>query len=556
MAVQLRAVSSVVTGASTLTVSKPTGTAAGDLLLLAVAITGSFTSLPLQDGWYLLPNGSINGDNSIAVWAKIAGASEPASYSVPVSTSGSTGAAIMGFYSDTGQPLGLGDTQPQNNTVSGNRIYPSVNFAAVGWWACIGHHQTFASTPAVGFTEHWDNTVSGSRLYAMSRAVGVTGATGTAAATGTAQLSKCISVAVIETDFVALGPRPRASAVNASVAAVTSISVTAPATIQAGDFLLLQLTLSAARTITDPTGWTALAPVTGAGGIYAWYKIADGSEASSSITVNFTGGGTTMSLAVTPFFSQRGWDVQLDAITSATLSSGTSVTFPSITASVANSLLCILVGRSHTTGLDPDNGVDLWRLFDLGASGSRLSLLAEMLEVSGASGTRTVAWSSGTLACTTIVLNLIEVEPVAAILRRIYPSEGYYSVVYAGIDLTAYLKIGDLTGTTEQLDTTSLADDHPTSEPGATTWQIGLEGPLTKALDDLLGKDALSPPATKRDLLITIGETGNATTYAWTGTADVGAFVSRYRVGPNVQFGEVPFRADLAVSGAPVRGTG
>lgn len=553
MAVQLRGVSAAAVGATPLSVAKPTGVAAGDLLLLAVVSTTSPVNLPLQDGWYLLPSGSINGDNNVAVWVKLAGASEPSNYTVAVASAGTTGATILALYSDAGAELGIADVASQTNASSTNRTYPSVDFSAAGWWACFGHHGTFTSTPASGFTEHVDTTVSGTRIYSMSKAVASAGASGTASATGTAQTSKCVSVAVVETTFVAPGPRPRDSAVNAGAAVTSSIAVTAPATIVAGDLLLLQLTTAASRTISDPSGWTAITPVTGAGGIYAWYKIADGSEAGASITISFTGGSTTMSLGVTPFFSPRGWDVELDAVATATLSAATSITFPSVIASAANATLCLLAGRTHGTGFDPENDIALWRLFDSGSS-ARLTLMAELLESAGATGTRTVGWASGTLACTAIVLTLIEVEPVAAILRRIYPSEGYYRVVYAGTDLTAYLKIGDLTGETEQLDTASLADDYPTSEPGSTAWRISLAGPLTKALDDLLGKDALGPPATMRNLVITIGETGNATTYTWTGTSDVGAFVSNYRVGPNVQFAEVPFRADLAVSGAPTRG--
>lgn len=556
MAVELRGVSAAVVGSSTLSVGKPADVVEGDLLLLSVAVSTGAVNIPLQDGWFLLSQGSINGNDNIAVWVKLAGSSEPANYSVAVAASGTTGAAIAAFYSTTSQPLGITDVAFLNNTASStNRTYPSVTFVVAGYWFCAGHHDTFTSTPPAGFTEHFDTTISGSRLYGMSQAVTVAGATGTAAATGTAQVSKCVSIAIEEVAFVAPGPRPRASVINASASVSSSIALTAPATILADDFLLLQLTTAASRTISDPAGWTPITPVTGAGGIYAWYKIADGSEASATITVNFTGGSTTMGLSLTPFFSPRGWEIALDSNSSGSFTAATSIVFPSVTVSAANSTLCVLVGRAHTTGFVPETGGGMWRLFDSGASGCRITLLMELMEDAGATGTRSLAWSSGTLACAGIVLALIEIEPVAAILRRIYPSEGYYSVVYAGVDLTAYLKVGDLTGETEQLENTSLADDHPASEPGGTAWQISLGGPLTKVLDDLLGKDALGPPATMRDLIITIGETGNATTYTWTGTDAVGAFVAGYRVGPNVQFAEVPFRADLAVSGAPVRGT-
>lgn len=558
MAVQVRAASTVtVANGTSVNVDKPAGVQAGDLLLLAVGVISATANIsqPPAD-WLLLQEGSVNGARNISIWCKVAGASEPSTYAVTNAATQTHGLAILALYSDAAAELGIADSAWQYNTSSTNRTYPSVTTTiANGYHVCMGHHGGFTSVPAAGYTEHWDTTVTSSRLYCMSSALPGAGATGAINATGSAQDSRCVSVAVVETALVTACPRARDSATTGSQAATSSISVTAPASIQAGDFLLLQLTTAASRTVSDPAGWTALTGVTGAGGIYGWYKIADGSEASASITVDFTGGSTTMSLALTPFFSPRNWDVQLDAQTAATLSSGTSVTFPSVTASAANATLCLLAGRAHTTAFAPADNSDLWRYFDTGASSVRLSLLVELLSDAGAAGTRAVAWSSGSAACTAIVLTLIEVEPVAAILRRIYPSEGYYSVVYAGVDLTEYLKVGDLTGETEQLDTTSLADDYPTSEPGATAWRISLGGPLTKALDDLLGKDALGPPATMRNLVITIGETGNATTYTWTGTSAVGAFVSNYRVGPNVQFGEVPFRADLAVSGAPVRGT-
>lgn len=557
MAVQVRAASTVTVASGTsVNVNKPAGVQAGDLLLLAVGMISDALNLsrPPAD-WYLLQEGSVNGARNISVWYKVAGASEPSTYAV-TNSSATFGLAMLALYSDAAAELGIADSAWQYNTSGANRTYPSVTTTVNdGYHVCMGHHGGLSSTPAGGYTEHWDTTVISSRLYCMSGALPVAGATGSISATGSAVDSKCVSVAVVETALVTACPRARDSATTGSQAVTSSISVTAPASIQASDFLLLQLTTAASRTISDPAGWTALTGVTGAGGIYGWYKIADGSEASASITVDFTGGSTTMSLAVTPFFSPRGWNVQLDAQTAAALSSGTSVVFPSVTASAANATLCLLAGRDHTTGFTPSDNSDLWRLFDTGSSSVRLSLLSELLSDAGATGTRTVEWSSGTLACNAIVLTLIEVEPVAAILRRIYPSEGYYSVVYAGVDLTEYLKIGALTGETKQLETTSLADDYPASEPGSTNWQISLGGPLTKALDDLLGKDALGPPATMRNLVITIGETGNATTYTWTGTSEVGAFVAGYRVGPNVQFAEVPFRADLAVSGAPVRGT-
>jgi hypothetical protein len=138
---------------------------------------------------------------------------------------------------------------------------------------------------------------------------------------------------------------------------------------------------------------------------------------------------------------------------------------------------------------------------------------------------------------------------------RIYPSERYTSVVYNGTDITQYCRLGDLEGVTTPLDATSLADSFQTFVPGTTSWVVTIEGNLTKEIDDMLGKEALSPPSTMRDLVITVGEATNSSTYTWTGDDEVGAFITNYKVGPNVQFGQIPFRAEIATSGAPVRST-
>jgi len=65
----------------TMLVSKPVGTSSGDLLIAAVATDGDNSSSLLATGWNSIAANSQDGEVTLAVWWKIAGAAEPASYS-------------------------------------------------------------------------------------------------------------------------------------------------------------------------------------------------------------------------------------------------------------------------------------------------------------------------------------------------------------------------------------------------------------------------------------------------------------------------------------------
>jgi type II secretory pathway pseudopilin PulG len=64
-----------------ITISRPSPTNAGDLLIAAVATDGDTSSvIAAPGGWTLIDPGAYNGEVTLAAWWKIAGASEPASY--------------------------------------------------------------------------------------------------------------------------------------------------------------------------------------------------------------------------------------------------------------------------------------------------------------------------------------------------------------------------------------------------------------------------------------------------------------------------------------------
>jgi len=533
------------------TVNKPTGTLEGDFLLAAPnGVSEAIDQVLPPAGWYAVRGGAINGNDNISAWHKVAGASEPSSYDFTSTSNTPVGIGILALYADAGH-INIDAVASQTNA-SGNRVFPSVTLSADGLVVCVGAvGSSLASTPPGGMDERWDTTISGNRAYCMTGAVSA-GDTGTITATGSTAISKCVTIGLIEAATTYPGVRYR-SQTNTGPSSSTSIGLVMPADIVVGDMLVAHLTLAADRTVTTPDGWELQASLATTGAMRVYTKVAESGDAGATLTISFSGGSTTASLAVSAWWSPEGHTLVIGDVQTSSTGAVSPITFPTATSTQDDAVLVMLTSKAQTTQYQLVNDRDMWKRYDFGASAIRTSMFSEYLLSVGVTGTRTAEPTSGTHAAD--MVSLIIERYVAPPINRIYPSEGYYTVIYDNHDVTGYCRVADLLGTVQQLDATSLADDGPVEEPGATTWKVTMDGWLTKEIDDWLGMDALRPPATFRDLVITMGESGNATTYTWEGDTEVGAFVENYRVGPNVQFGDIPFRAELGASGAPTRGT-
>lgn len=131
--------------------------------------------------------------------------------------------------------------------------------------------------------------------------------------------------------------------------------------------------------------------------------------------------------------------------------------------------------------------------------------------------------------------------------------ESNYAVTYAGSSLTAYVSQSDVEGLVNEIDATNLASIGAESAPGSTKWALKLSGLLEKALDDIIGWDSLNPPATMRNLVITLGPSGTRTTLTWTGTTSEGAFVKSYTIPQAEPTVLIPWSGEIGISGGPVR---
>lgn len=128
-------------------------------------------------------------------------------------------------------------------------------------------------------------------------------------------------------------------------------------------------------------------------------------------------------------------------------------------------------------------------------------------------------------------------------------TQGNITVTYNGSALQAYLNTQSIEAIVNEIDTTTLASTGMEKIPGPSGWSVNVGGFWAKALDDILGPDAISPPATLRTLAVVIGASGAQVTYTWTSNA----FISNYRADASDPNGVWTWTGTLAVSGVPTR---
>jgi hypothetical protein len=198
-AVAFVAAASAGSSGTTLTISKPAGTAACDVMVAAIAFRPETATLTPPSGWTLvrrMDNSNIR-QNSLAVYYKVADSAEPASYTWTLSTSTGIAGGIQTFRGvDTADPI---DVENGGNTASGlSHATPSVTTTVAYAMLVTAHGFSSAATwtPPAGMTEAFDVASQGvpngagesmEGSYVLQAAAGATG-TKTATASGDADV--------------------------------------------------------------------------------------------------------------------------------------------------------------------------------------------------------------------------------------------------------------------------------------------------------------------------------------------------------------------------------
>jgi len=250
-----RAAASAATTGSTLTITRPAGVVANDVLIAAIGVTPASAVITPPAGWTLVRRTDHAGPtaNSLAVYSKVATGAEPASYGWSVGTINFAVGGIQAFSGvDSANPIAVenGQTTPSGTA----HATPNVTTGVANAMVVTAH--TFASsrtwTPPSGMTESYDRpsgansatgqSIAGSRV--LQAASGATGAK-TATAAGNADAGN--------THILALRPG------NVNLAIAT------PAGTVANDVLIAAIGFNnSSAAITPPAGWTLVRRVNNA----------------------------------------------------------------------------------------------------------------------------------------------------------------------------------------------------------------------------------------------------------------------------------------------------
>ncbi len=193
--------------AASLTISKPAGTVAGDVMIAAVTSTPSSIPITAPAGWTLIQSQQQTASTSSVVSAfyRVAGASEPSSYTWILASghAGAVGGIVSYSGVDTAAPLDVSAKAATPKSL--NHAAPSVTTTQTGDMLVTVHEYTSARrwTPPAGMTERVDIASSGGSSSGISLEMnqlllGVPSATGTkiARAASNSDAGATISIAL------------------------------------------------------------------------------------------------------------------------------------------------------------------------------------------------------------------------------------------------------------------------------------------------------------------------------------------------------------------------
>lgn len=270
-------------------VTRPTGTTTGDLLIAGIMFeSGTGATLSIPTGWTLIRRTDQSSNVGMATYFRIATSGEPASYAFRASGKWAVGISRVSGANQT-SPIAVSNGNSSSNS-STSVVAPSVTTTAANQLvlAFYTNKKNGTYTPASGTTERYDapNTSEGIPSNMLATYVQATaGTTGTKTATASESETWAAQQIVIngknDGNSNESYPIVETTATFENNSSTTSHSVTLPSGIQSGDLLLMILRPGDGRTITLPSGWNLLSSRSNNGVSYVIYKTASGTEGTS-----------------------------------------------------------------------------------------------------------------------------------------------------------------------------------------------------------------------------------------------------------------------------------
>jgi hypothetical protein len=357
-----------------MSITRPSGTTTNDVLIAVITVS-RYGSISTPSGWTLLADVRRPGSTWSLVYYRVAGGSEPASYTWTVDDVDEGVAAIISTYRgvDTASPINASDFR--SNTYGADMIAPSITTTVSNTHLVfIGGIETaystsLTSTPPSGYTERGDVASSGSGsdarqvAYLADAAFYGSGATGEITATMAENWEPIAGL-------IALRPA------NSN----TSVTLNVPSGVSNGH-VMLATAVYANGTLTVPSGWTL---VTSQGGFGVYRRVASGEPASYTWSLNTTDSLATACIA----YSNVDTANPVDVSGSQSNGSSTSMTAPTVTTTIATDRLVFLGGAigGSTTATAPGS---MTERADAGTGNANIYIADRALSSAGATGTYT-----------------------------------------------------------------------------------------------------------------------------------------------------------------------
>jgi hypothetical protein len=194
--------------AASITINRPTGTAKGDVLIAVIAVRPQSVTITAPSGWTLVnrQNNASGSANALAVYSRVAGSAEPASYTWSFSANTGNAGGILAFSGvDNATPIDVNAGTTITATTT-SFTAPGVTTTVTNTMLVIGHEFSSSErwTAAGGTTEVIDvaslavSNVLGISVLGAYRPQAAAGASGTFTATvgGNADTGAAITTAL------------------------------------------------------------------------------------------------------------------------------------------------------------------------------------------------------------------------------------------------------------------------------------------------------------------------------------------------------------------------
>jgi uncharacterized protein YbdZ (MbtH family) len=350
-------------GGSTLTLSVPAGTSSGDVMVAHVDVRTAGNSIAAPAGWSLVLRQDSSSAIATATYVKVAGSSEPSSYTWSFGTSGEASGGIASYIGvNNSTPVDAAhaqynastsnvDNSGVTTTVTNDMLVYAVGFAAI----------TTVNVPS-GFTEQWRTSSNSLTTSEMSQEnFASVGATGPIHGTLSVSNSNITMLIALKPAGATPPPPPsgislRAAATGNNGAGASSLTIGQPAGTSSGDVMVAHVVVrTAGNSIAAPAGWSQVLRQDSPSAIStATYVKAAGSSEPATYTWSFgtsgeASGGIGSYIGVSNSTPVDTDHAQYNASTSNMDNSG-------VTTTAANDMLVYAVGIVVATTVNVPSG--------------------------------------------------------------------------------------------------------------------------------------------------------------------------------------------------------